>query len=58
MAQETYAEPEVEQRIDPEEFVVAETQELLEAPEVPEEREAPPPPVAVDPNRPKRRKKS
>ena len=57
MAQNTYVEPEVEQRIDPEEFVVAETQQTLEAPEVPEEHEAPAP-VDVDPNRPKRRKKS
>lgn len=57
MAQETYAEPEQEQRIDPEEFVVAETQQLQEAPEVPEEREAPAP-VEVDPNRPRRRRKS
>jgi hypothetical protein len=54
VAQNTYAEPKEEQRIDPEEFVVAETQELLKAPEVLEEREAP---VAVDPNRPARRKK-
>ncbi len=57
MAQETYVEPEEEQRIDPEEFVVAETQQLLEATEVSEEREAPAP-VAVDPNRPKRRKRN
>ena len=57
MAQNTYVEPEVEQRIDSEEFVVAETQQTLEAPEVPEEHEAPAP-VDVDPNRPKRRKKS
>lgn len=57
MAQNTYVEPEVEQRIDPEEFVVAETQQLQEAPEVSEEREAPAP-VDADPNRPKRRRKS
>ena len=55
MAQQTHAEPEEEQRIDPEEFVVTETQELQESPEVLEERTAPEP---VDPNRPKRRKKS